>query len=624
MTSAPIHALADYYERLAADPSQGVARLGFSIEKISFCVVLTPGGKLHQVQDIRVEEEIGGKTKKTVLKPKLLSVPDRGGRSGTLIKSNFLFDNTGYALGVDGKGKPARSREAFEAFRDLHTKMLGRCKGDRGLKALCKFLDEWNPKTAAKEIEAVSGGVAWDEICDRNVVFKIRGETEYIHDSRALQDAWVEFASLEEQPVRGRSLVTGEDELLARLHPKIKFTDPGGQAEKNLVSFNLDAFTSYGKEQSFNAPVGIGDAFRYTTALNRLLSDKRRKLRLADTTVVFWAGAAPMAAADAEDAFALLLQGAPPSAEDAATVDNARLFIERARDALLAKRGLEGGATPFHILGLAPNASRLAVRFWLAGTVGEFADRLFRHLDRLTIVGPQDSSPFDLSLRRLVLETARSKNGWPDEDSVSPLLAGAVLRSVLSGAPYPEALLTGVIERIRAEGFAHKDIRNDYVLAAWRRAAILKAYLIHNCSQEVSVSLNVAGPLPYQLGRLFAVLEKTQEESARFELSDGGSRELNATIKDRFFGGASTNPGAAFPRLLKLHAHHLRKLQRKPGLRVVREKLVQEIMANVRNDFPRFLGPEQQGQFFIGYYHQRADLFAPKSDDDNDSNDIRE
>jgi CRISPR-associated protein Csd1 len=612
MTSAPIHALTTYYERLAADPSQEIARLGFAQEKIAFCVVLTPRGELRQVQDLRVEEETGGKTKKKVLRPRLVTVPDRGGRSGTLIKANFLFDNTGYALGVDGKGRPARSREAFEAFRDLHRQMLSRCN-DRGLEALCAFLDAWVPEHAVERIEAAAGGVKWDDICDSNVVFRLQGEEGYIHDSAALQDAWVEFAALEETPALGHSLVSGREEPLARLHPMIKGVIGAQTSGAAIVSFNQDSFESYGKSQSFNAPVGVGDAFRYTTALNRLLADKRRRIRIGETTVVFWAGAAPRPAAGstvelAEDAFAVMFQGAQASAEDAPTVDSVRLFWQRAREALLANKGLEGGDAPFYILGLSPNASRLAVRFWLAGTVDEFAKRLAQHARRLEVVKPPDADPLtDLALRRLVLETARPKNGWPDEESVSPLLAGAVLRAVLSGGSYPQALLGGVIARIRAEGFADPDKRNDHVLAAWRRAAILKSMVIPDSEQEAYVSLNLTGPPAYQLGRLFAVLEKTQDEAF--------DNNLNATIKDRYFGSASANPIAAFPRLLRLHVHHLGKLAN-PGRRTNLEKLVQEICSNVGDQFPRNLALQQQGQFFLGYYHQRQDLFTRKNDDD--------
>lgn len=618
MTAAPIHALVGYYERLANDPGQEVAQPGFSREKISHCLVLAPSGELHSVQDLREEAEVGGRTKREARVPKRLIVPDRGGRSGTLLKANFLWDNTGYALGADGKGKPQRSAQAFEAFRALHQQMLAGCD-DPGLRALCKFLDAWSPQRAVERIEAVSGGVKWDEICDTNVVFKLQGEEGYLHDSPALQDAWAEFAMMEEQPVRGFSLVSGRPEPLARLHPMIKGVAGAQSSGAALVSFNLDAFESYEKQQSFNAPVGITDAFRYTTALNRLLADPRRRVRLADATLVFWAGAPTAAVAQAEDAIAMLLQE-PPPAEDAATVDSARLFLQRARDALVAHRSLERGDTPFYILGLSPNAARLAVRFWLVGTVQQFTERLLRHLEQLEIVGGDSNDPFALTLKRIVLETARPRNGWPDEESVSPLLAGAVLRSVLSGAPYPQALLQGVLDRIRAEGFSHKDLRNDYVLAAWRRAAILKACLIRNHKQEVTVSLNPAGPRPYQLGRLFAVLEKTQEDAFRFESGEAGNRELNATIKDRSFASASTNPVAAFPRLLKLHAHHLRKLQNKPGLRTMHEKLVQEICGNIGDAFPRYLPPDEQGQFFLGYYHQRQELFTKKSDaNDNES-----
>lgn len=621
MISAPIHALADYYARLAADPSAAITPYGYALQPISFCLVLSEQGELHTIADLR--ETAGRKTT-----AHMIAVPHYGSKRTSGIRPYFLWDKSALVLGRDRvaeeryTGDALRLTEQFAAFRDLHLGLESRIRNDE-FSAVCRFLRSWEPSNADQLPD-------WVSISGTNLVFKIVGRTHYVHDLEPCRCVWLEVLESSEPAPIGHCLVTGQLAPIARLHPAIKGVhDPGGQAEKSLVSINTKeqpAFGSFGKEQAFNAPISRPTAFNYATVLNRLLADRRRKIRLGDTTVVFWAGASPgaaragasgasgVSAEQAEDAFAVLAAGfsGPPSAEDASTVDNARVFLERAREALLANKGLQGGDTPFFILGLSPNASRLAVRFWLAGTVDEFAKRLARHVGRLQIVKPDDADPLtDLTLRRLVLETARPKNGWPDEESVSPLLAGAVLRAVLSGGPYPQALLGGVIARIRAEGFAHPDKRNDHVLAAWRRAAVLKAMVISDPEQESYVSLNLKGPPAYQLGRLFAALEKTQDEA--FDNS------LNATIKDRYFGSASANPIAAFPRLLRLHVHHLGKLAN-PGRRTNLEKLVQEICSNLGEQFPRNLALEQQGQFFLGYYHQRQDLFTRKSDDESKSN----
>lgn len=598
-----LHALTDYYDRLEKDPEQDVASFGFARAKISYCLVLQADGSVAGFQDIREEVERGGRNKTIKRVGRRLVVPDRGIRSGKLIKPNFLWDNTGYVFGVDGKGKPERSREAFEAFRDLHRMMLDRCD-DPCLKTLCVFLDCWDSSR-------VTDFEHWEDAIDANVVFRLAGETAYLHESAELRDAWLAFATNEYEVQEGVSLISGEADRLARLHPMIRGVAGAQSSGASIVSFNHDAFESYGRSQSYNAPVGLHDAFRYTTALNRLVNDPCRCMRLAGDTVVFWT-ARPTAF---ESEFFGVLQEQATASEDEPTLARQRKFLRSLQAAWLRDDPMEDAEVAFHFLALSPNASRLSVRFWLSGTVQDFAKRIGRHMADLEIGGLSDG--LGSSLRRIVLETARPKNGWPEEESVSPLLAGAVLRSVLGGTPYPAALLSGTLKRIRAEGFADADLRRDWRDAMHRRAAILKAYLIRNFGKEISVSLIKDYPNPaYQLGRLFAALEKTQEDAL--------GRDLNVTIKDRFFGSASANPVAAFPRLLRLHAHHLDKLSapEKRGLKVVREKLVQEICEHVsaKTGFPAHLALDEQGLFFIGYYHQRQDFFTSKDTSGNDTN----
>jgi len=262
VASGPLPALIAYYERLAADPEQGVAKFGFSREKIHRQIVLEVDGRLAAFEDIRETNDRG----KPI--PRMLLVPDGGGRSGTGLKPFFCWDNTGYALGRDNKGKPERAEEMFAAFRDLHLSVREQVGDDAGFAALCKFLERWRPADAESLPE-------WEEAAGQNVVFKLHGKEGFVHQSEAVKRAWLAKPgpSGEEETIRGVSLITGQEEDLARLHPLI-----GGVAGANtmgaaIVSFNLDAFTSYGKAQSYNAPVGVRDAFRYTTALNRLLAD---------------------------------------------------------------------------------------------------------------------------------------------------------------------------------------------------------------------------------------------------------------------------------------------------------------------------------------------------------------
>lgn len=579
IAGSPLSALADYYRRLEADPKQTVPRFGFTREKVHFQVVINADGSIAGFEDIRETNERGRAI------PRLMIVPDNGGRSGTGTKPFFCWDNTGYALGRDNKGRPDRAEAMFAAFRELHRRMRGQVGPDEGYEALCRFLEHWEPKNA-------EGLGNWEEAAGKNVVFRLRGRQGFIHESDAVREAWRPKPAEPDtdESSRGVSLINGEEGELARLHSLI-----GGVAGANttgaaIVSFNLDAFESYGKTQSFNAPVGIRDAFYYTTALNYLLADKVRRIQIGDATVVFWSDSAE--AREADEVFAVLFGESVPAGEtteSGRTVDRLRAFLTAARHGKIADHLSDPDApdAPFYVLGLSPNASRINVRFWLAGTVSQFAERLGGHQRDLEMTGERPGDP-PLLIRRLLLETAR------EPKDVSAQLAGELARAVLGGLHYPHALFGAVIRRVRTD-----TIMNH------RRAAILKAFLVRNRKWEVSMALDKdCSDEAYHLGRLFAALEKTQEDAA--------GRELNSTIKDRYFGAASASPGSIFPLLLKLHQHHMNKIEN-VGLRVNREKLIGEICGRISR-FPTHLPLEKQGLFYIAYYHQRQDFFTKKSD----------
>ena len=586
-SSGLLPALIGYYQRLENDPSQGVAEFGFSVEKIHFEIVLEPDGTLAAFQDIRLRNDKG----KPIPKP--LLVTDGGGRSGSGVKPFFGWDNTGYVLGRDNKGNPKRAEEMFAAFRELHNSFLPELEKDEGFVALCRFLDAWKPEQA----ESLPN---WEEAAGLNVVFRLRAREGYVHQSEAVRAAWLRSIAKEDtkdKPVRGVSLLTGEEEELARLHPQIKGVIGANTTGAAIVSFNLDAFESYGKSQSFNAPVGTRDAFRYTTALNRLLADDTRKVRIGDATVVFWSGPG------GEDAEGLLRQifgeDAPKieEAEHSGTVDRLRNFLEAARQGRLHEM-IQDPNIPFYVVGLSPNASRLNVRYWLAGTVGEFVQRLAEHAEQLEMIGAKPGDP-PLVIRRLIVETAR------EPKDIAPQLAGAVARAVLGGLPYPQALFNAVLRRVRVDSLMNH-----------RRAAILKAFLIKNRNEEVPVSLNKEHPdEAYQLGRLFAVLEYAQTSA----LGD-----LNRTVKDSYFSAAAATPASVFPRLLRLHQHHVEKLPTNPEearrektrTKGFFERLVQEICSHV-SKFPSHLSLEHQGLFYIAYYHQRQDFFTKHTAENN-------
>ncbi|MBS4096494.1 MAG: type I-C CRISPR-associated protein Cas8c/Csd1 [Sulfuricella sp.] len=380
----------------------------------------------------------------------------------------------------------------------------------------------------------------------------------------------------------GLCLVSGESDELERLHPSIKGVWGAQSSGANIVSFNLDAFRSYAKEQGANAPVGKRAAFAYTTALNHLLAKgSKQRIQVGDASTVFWA---EKPGHSMETLF--------PRALGEAERDDPDIGTDAVKALLAAPHSgaefFEDGDTRFYVLGLAPNAARIAVRFWETRSVAELAVNIRRHFDDLRI----DHAPHEadtLSLFRLLVATATQGKA----ENIPPNLGGELLRSVIGGLPYPQTLLSGAIRRIRAE----QEV-------TYPRAAIIKASLNrYSKMEELKMSLDENNLNPaYRLGRLFAVLERAQERA---------SPNLNATIRDRYYGAASSTPVTVFPTLLKLKNHHVAKLDNK-GEAVNLEKLIGQIVDGI-DDFPAQLGLHDQGRFAIGYYHQRQAFFT-KSD----------
>ncbi|MCB9960146.1 MAG: type I-C CRISPR-associated protein Cas8c/Csd1 [Rhodospirillaceae bacterium] len=592
-------ALAGLYDRLAEKGE--VAAPGYAPAKISFELVLSPDGEPLELADIR---DISGKK----AQPRELEAPALEGARAAGIKPMFLWDKTAYALGVvnvAGKGaapEPGQGRRTADehaAFVQVHKQLLAGTD-DPGLLALLAFLDLWQPEMFAAR------GFPLDAL-DQNIVFRLKGEYRHLHDRPAARTIWGAADGGEDQD--GMCLVTGQAAPLARLHPMLRGV-PGAQSSgASLVSFNLSAFESYGHSQGANAPVSKAASFAYTTALNWLLTNQtarmadtstpvevedqtapggRRRLYLADTTVVFWAdasGVGEAAAAAAEDALFSFLS--PP--DDASEALKIRAVLEdilRGRPLQDADPHLDR-ATRMYLLGLAPNAARLAVRFWLVDSFGNLARHAAQHWEDLNIDPPDRRGP--PRPKWLVEETALQGKS----DNVSPRLGGEVMRAILTGQPYPRTLLSGVVQRVRADG----EING-------RRAAICKAVVNRaqrfNTEQEdVPVALDRQNTNPaYRLGRLFAMLESAQSAALP---------GLNATIKDRYFAAACATPRRVFPLLNKNAVHHLAQLRKtdKGGLAHWMETEIAEIWAGLNDDLPSACRLEEQGRFIAGYYHQR-------------------
>ncbi|MDH3347739.1 MAG: type I-C CRISPR-associated protein Cas8c/Csd1 [Desulfobulbaceae bacterium] len=578
-----LQALNSYYRRLLKDPEVNIAPPGFSAQKVYFELIINGAGKL--VGSPRNICERKGKR----LIPRSLIVPEAKIRPGKQLLSNFMCDNTGYVLGADEKGKPERSLEQFEAFRDLHHH-IGDSIDDHGMRALLAFLDGWRVESAT-ELEH------WEEMVGKNLVFRLEGEQSYIHDGAAVQSAWLKHMQADVKSENMMCLVSGEDGPVARLHPKIKGVLGAQTAGASLVSFNLDAFCSYNKDQSYNAPVNEGVAFGYGTALNYLLAgSSRQRIIIGDASTVFWTEKP----SPVEFLPAFMFAGNIETKDDDKAEDSA-LKAQLHRFLHAARKGEElpdiDGDVKFYILGLAPNAARVAVRFWHVDTVSGFKQRVGEHFRDLAIERTYEKDSEYPPLWLLLKECAVQG----DSKNIPPVLNGQLMRAVFTGALYPATLLNRVLGRINA------DQKINYI-----RAAIIKACLVRNFRKsqrtimEVGMSLNTETTNgAYRQGRLFAVLERIQERALP---------EINANIRVRFYGAVSATPKTVFPQLMRLKNHHVAKLENR-GEATNYEKLIGDIMDGLEVDkggFSAHLNMEGQGLFALGYYHQRQSFFKKK------------
>lgn len=571
-----LQALNDYYERKAAEPGSEIPSYGYGEQKISFCLVLSQRGELVKIVDLR-----SGQGRQA--KPTLLTVPLLPSKRTVSEVSNFLWDNTSYVLGVGDPKKlekdPHRFLKTRGKFQSLHLE-VAKTVNDEGLAALVDFLTGWSP-------EDISTIENWPEVQDKNVVFRLEGETGYLHDRPKLREVWVTRYANAAGDHKGACLVTGKEAPIVGLHPPIKGV--GKQTSgASIISFNLPAFTSYGKEQSYNAPVGERAAFAYTTGLNYLLrKGSRQRIQLGDAATVFWAERST----PAEDLLASLFD---PPTEKADETDKSGLLEDQGTTALIrevlsaAKAGRPIGTVDpaldpdirFYVLGLSPNNARLAVRFWNVSTLGQLMERVGQHFRDMGVERQFEGDPEYPPIWRIALETAPLHKS----ENVPPLLAGALTRAILAGSLYPQSLFTAILGRIRS----------DHVVN-YLRAAILKACLIRNHQMEVPMSLDIERRDPaYRLGRLFALLEKAQKDATN----------PTATIRDRYFGAASATPAVVFPQLLRLSQHHISKAE----YGGYTDKLMAEVVDGI-DELPKHLSLEDQGLFTLGYYHQRNVLY---------------
>lgn len=602
-----LQSLVERYETLAKKGE--IAKPGWGRYKVSYAVNLNFQGEVTGILSLETEEIRG---KKTVSVPQLMLLPESVKKSSG-IRAQFLWANAAYCLGLP-KGQKTidsldendamqkwekdkvRAIKCFDAMKQLHLSVLAHVHTPTAT-ALKAFFELWNPEMA--EENTILQPYLETNLPTANVIYAVNGS--YVQDDEAIKNAWNSYCNHpDDDAVEGQCLVTGKIAPIARIHPNIKGVRGAQSAGASLISFNKEAFESYGHGQSYNAPVSTYAAFAYTTALNQLIADDKHCKVIGDTTVVYWA-------ADGETAYQDVFSDT--FFDDDGTIDDETLnylftYIQDGQP--FDFNGVPvHPENPFYILGLAPNAARLSVRFFLRDTFGNFIDHIRRHYERLEIVKPKNYRRY-LPLWKLMAETA-NKNS--KDKAASPLLAGAVMRSILADAPYPVSLYNHILLRVKAD--QDNEEKHIYKISV-EKAAIIKAYILKNFpkGEEATVALNEESTnTAYVLGRLFSVLEQIQEAA---------NPDINSTIKDRYFNSAAAAPGMVFPILLKMSNHHLRKLNDKMGLKISFEKSIADLEGKITMDsqpIPARMDLQDQGLFILGYYHQTQKRYTKKGEE---------
>lgn len=585
-----LKALYDYYQRRTDLPAPGLEE-----KEIGFLIVITPEGRFVRFEDCRIDK----KHARTFLVKKSV------GRSSNPI-ANYLYDNSAYVLGYADpkkdkktlteeadsaeKGKADKNQLYLDTFKQRVNEISEALPHSAELKAVAAFYEQ----TREEILATMEADPLWDDIRQSlskkysTFSFRIDGDLKIVAEKKELLQLDAGDDTADSGSI---CLVTGHHGTPVKTTTATMI--PGSQATAKLVAFQVKSgYDSYGKEQGSNAPISRQAEFAYTTALNDMLGkDSRHKFGVGNRTFVFWASSAAEASAQAEESLFDLLGAYAPTDDLEARTEQARKVFT----AIYTGRLTTSLTDRFYILGLAPNAARIAVVYWAECPLREFAGTVLRHFNDMEIVDTRKERKPYTGIRDML--SAVTLGGKQSE--ATPNLPETIVRSIFQGTPYPATLFSACIRRIRAEAGNAGAVRTA-------RAAILKAYLNRindNKNQKINIMLDTSNTNPgYLCGRLFAVLDKTQEEANGI-----------STIRERYMNAASATPSAVFATILNLSAHHLEKLSE--GRKTTFEKLKQEIISKISADgFPAHLDLQDQGRFFIGYYHQRQDFFTPKAE----------
>lgn len=570
-----LKALYDYYHR----DKDNLPQLGRELKQIGFIIVISKDGKFVRFEDQRIDK----KTATSFLVKKSVS-------RTSAPSANFLYDNSAYVLGISDKGKPENDLKCLNVFKAKIEEVYHQHPNVPELSALHNFYLQ----SKEEILDAIKIDPLWDTVQKElnkkysTFSFRIEGDTKILAEREELISLYASNNS--ERDAQRICLITGDwDDIVDTTTATMI---PGSQATAKLVAFQVSSgYDSYGKNKGYNAPIGKKAEFAYTTALNHMLaSGSRNKFLIGNRTFVFWASNSSEASTKAEISLFDMLGLQEANNDPNAGIEQVRKVFKAIYSGELST-SLDD---KFYILGLAPNAARIAVTYWSELMLKDFAANIVKHFDDMEIVQPKGNESYSyMGLRAII--SAVTLGGKASD--ATPNLPEAIAKSIFQGTPYPYQLLASCIRRIRAEQSI-----------GLTRAAIIKACLIrYQPNQTITNMLNKENNNPaYLCGRLFAVLVKIQEDANNAH-----------TIRERYMNAASATPATVFPTILNLSNHHAENLASE-GNRIYYEKLKQEIMGAMTDEFPVHLSLHDQGCFFLGYYQQRQNLFTSKKEQIND------
>lgn len=562
-----------------------IAPEGFETKEIPYLIEIDKNGKF--IKFLSTWEDSKKKKARSFLVPKAV-------KRANGVDSNLLWDNLSYIIGHPdpkkledniSKNKEKEYRDRLQEQKKAFYEKINSLPKIQEVNSVLNFLD------GEENLKSMSEDSLWEEIANGSyaISFKLESEINCITENQNIIRS-INQQEIEDSIEKQVCLITGKEGVIARLHPSISGVRDAQSSGANIISFNADSFESYGKSQSFNAPVSEQAAFYYTTSLNILLSkDSKQKIQIGDATTIYWSEKP----SELEGIFSSFFEDSKETNEESETLAN-----EGVRDHFISpftgKERLFEEKNKFFILGLSPNASRISIRFWYPTTIGEISKNIEHHFRDLYLEFSGNESGF-ISIVRILRSTALQGK----LDNVNPILAGKLATAIMSGSEYPRLLLSSLLIRVKAERKIN-----------FERCSVLKAILNRKGRKEKFITYpevkekmddsntNIA----YRLGRLFAVMEIMQERAI------GG----NTTIKDSYYTSASTRPATVFAKLFALSNHHASKLGNKS---TYFEKLKGDILQPLAGNIPRTFSLEEQGLFAIGYYQQRTELFKSKKEE---------